>query len=135
MAREAPTTAVENSDHPLLSAVTGFSCKSEKLGAAADDRPKDGCWDSDGGVGVFPNPWYRPPWEGGRWSGLDALACPKVEKKASLAVFWSVPEWFKLGVEIGVLVPEFEKDAGEAEFFRSSRPVLLRVEARDLRSP
>ena len=56
--RDAPTTAAAKSDQPLLRAATGFSCSSPKLGALAEDR---GLLLVDGGVGVDPNPVYRPP--------------------------------------------------------------------------
>lgn len=58
-ARDAPTTAEENKDHPFPSAATGSACKSAKVGAAADDSPKEG-WEEDEGAGagsgVFPKP-------------------------------------------------------------------------------
>ena len=60
-ARDAPTTAAEKSDQPLLRAATGLSCRSDSVGALADDSANDGCEAPGGGVGVFPNPWYRPP--------------------------------------------------------------------------
>ena len=54
--RDAPATAADNRDHPLVRAAVGFSCKSARDGAAAEVRLKDGCWDEGGGEGVFPNP-------------------------------------------------------------------------------
>lgn len=75
--REAPTTADENNDHPLVSAPIGFSWKSDNEGAAADERPYEGFCD---GEGVLPKPWYRPPCDGGRSSGREALASPRVAK-------------------------------------------------------
>lgn len=76
---------------------------------------------------MLPKPWYRPPCEGGRSSGRVAFASPSVEKKASLAAFWSGNDVADgLGVPVGV----DEKEAGEPE-----RAVLDRAEALDLRRP
>ena len=85
--REAPATAAENSDQPLLSAARGLSWKSDIEGAAAEVKPNDGCCGPVGGEGVLPKPWYLPPWEGGRSSGRDAFICPIDAKYDSLAVF------------------------------------------------
>ena len=85
---EAPMTAAENSDQPLLNAARGLSWKSDIVGAAAEVMPNDGCCEPGGdGEGALPKPWYLPPWEGGRLSGRDAFNCPIDAKNASLAVF------------------------------------------------
>ena len=56
-ARVAPETAEEKRDQPLLKAPTGFSCSSENVGTARDERWKDEPPESCGGGGVFPKPW------------------------------------------------------------------------------
>ena len=86
---------------------------------------------------MFPKPWYRPPWEGGRSAERDAFACPSEAKYDSFAAFWSyAPPALGLGVPptAGECCPP-PNDAGDAESLRSERPVFVRAEARDLRSP
>ena len=55
-ARVAPETVDEKNDHPLLNAPMGFSCKSENVGTARDERLNDGSPEPGGGVGVLPKP-------------------------------------------------------------------------------
>lgn len=83
---------------------------------------------------MFPNPWYRPPWEGGKSAERDALAWPREEKNDSFADFWSCGVWLRLGVDIGELDAE-PNEAGDEESLRKARPVLVRPEARALRRP
>ena len=52
----APEVAEEKNDQPLLKAPIGFSCNSEKLGTARDERLKDEFPEPGGGEGVFPKP-------------------------------------------------------------------------------
>ena len=54
--RVAPDTAEEKIDHPLLKAPMGFSCSSESVGTARDERWKDGFPEPGGGEGAFPKP-------------------------------------------------------------------------------
>ena len=54
--RVAPVTAEEKNDQPLLKAPMGFSCNSENVGTARDERWKDGSPEPCGGGGVFPKP-------------------------------------------------------------------------------
>lgn len=54
--RDALTTAEENSDHPFPSAATGSACKSVRVGAAADDSPKEGLEGGGEGLVVLPKP-------------------------------------------------------------------------------
>lgn len=83
---------------------------------------------------MFPNPWYRPPWEGGKSAERVALAWPREAKNASFAVFWSCGGWLRFGVDTGELDAE-PNEAGDEESLRRGRPGLGRPEARALRSP
>lgn len=72
-------------------------------------------------MGVFPNPWYFPPWEGGRCSGRLALASPNDVKYRSFAVCRSY-------------APSVKEGAGELEFCRNGEgEPIPRLAARDLR--
>lgn len=105
-------TTEDSKPQPFDSACIGSSAKE-----GADVEGPDGY------VGVFPNPWYFPPCEGGRCSGRLALAPPSDAKYRSFAVRRSYPASVKEG-------------EGELEFCRSGEgEPIARLAARDLRRP